>query len=159
MKHKKSVILIVVAVLLVAVLTSMLTACLKIGMRKDNLKKRMEEYGATVTYSRTCPVITGWQSKGINIKDILVVTMGASEEENGDEESEENGGETVNTKLLYVIYASDKDGAKWIMEKCKAYKSAEENAELCANWALYEYEDDYIIMFGDRELLAVARQY
>ena len=65
--------------------------------------------------------------------------------------------ESVSNQTLYIFYANDKESADWIEEKCKAYKSAEENVETVKGWNIYRY--DNIVMIGDYKLLAVARQY
>ncbi len=164
MKNKRTTFFVVSVVLLVALLVCTLTACLKIGMKEENVIKRLKDEGATVTYERSAPMIADWQSKGIDIKDILLAKLedsqdvvdGANLDADADEESESSTDVLV-AKLLYVFYANDKASGDWIEDKCKEYKSAEENAELVKDWNMYRY--DNIIMIGDFKLLAIARQY
>ena len=160
MKTKKLVISII-AILLVAVLVCSLTACLKIGMQAENIKSRLEKHGATVkTNLRSAPVIEGWKNgSSVTITNIIYASYTPPTEESDDysvapENSEENP-----EQELYVIYCGDKKSADWVEEQCKAYKDAEENADICAGWSVYRYEDDNIIMVGHYLLLAIARQY
>lgn len=41
---------------LVIVLAITLTSCLKVGMQKNNIKKRLDEAGVSYTYERTTPI-------------------------------------------------------------------------------------------------------
>lgn len=155
---------IIAVVLLVAVLACTLSACLKIGLKQANVIKRLKDHGATVSYERSSPVISEWQSKGISIKDILLAVMPEAQEvvdgSTLDEDSSDEQGESsesVSNETLYIFYANDKESADWIEDRCKEYKSAEENAEIVKYWNIYRYEN--IVMIGDYKLLAVARQY
>ncbi|MBO4380613.1 MAG: hypothetical protein J5815_00490 [Clostridia bacterium] len=163
MKNKRTLILIVVSVLLVALLTCTFTACLKIGMKAENIKKRLTEYGATVSYERSSPITVGWQSTSTRIKDIMLAQMPLDEEAvDGaelDVDADEEESEPVNPNVLYIFFCEDKDSMKWVKGKCDSYKSSDDNADLCADWSLYTYDDDYIVMFGHKDLLKVARQY
>lgn len=163
MKNKRTLILIVVSVLLVALLTCTFTACLKIGMKAENIKKRLTEYGATVSYERSSPVVVGWQSTSTRIKDIMLAQMPLDEEAvDGaelDADSDEEESEPVNPNVLYIFFCEDKDSMNWVKGKCKSFKEDAGNAELCAEWNIYTYDDDYIVMFGHKDLLKVARQY
>lgn len=165
MKNKRTLFSVVSVVLLVALLVCTLTACLKIGMKEENVIKRLKDSGAAVTYERSAPMIAEWQSKGMSIKDILLAKLdgtsgevvdGATLDGSSGEQTEE--GETAQVvQLLYIIYCSDKETGDWVEDMCKEYKSSEENAELVKNWNMYRY--DNIVMIGDYKLLAIARQY
>ena len=162
MKTKRLIISIIAVMLLAAVLVCSLTACLKIGMKSENVVKRLEEHGATVKSNmRSAPVIAGWKNgSSISISNIIYAYYTPAAE--GDETLttvEPEGEDEHPEQELYVIYCGDKKSADWVEEQCKAYKNAEENADICANWSVYRYEDDNIIMIGHYLLLAVARQY
>lgn len=164
MRSKKVIFSVISVVLLVALLVCTLTACLKIGMKEENVIKRLKDNGATVTYERSAPMIAEWQSKGMDIKDILLAKLDSTEEvvdgatlDEETSETDESAEEAPVLQILYIFYANDKATADWIEDKCKEYKSAEENAELVKDWNLYRY--DNIVMIGDFKLLAIARQY
>ena len=165
MKNKKLFLSLIAIVLLAAVLTCTLTACLKIGMKEENLIKRLKNHGASVSYERSSPITPEWQSKGISIKDILLaaytegegeVVDGSTLDEEGDEEEQSSVSVTVR-QTLYVFYCNDKESGDWVEDKCKAYKADEQNGETVKNWNIYRY--DNVVMIGDYQLLAVARQY
>ena len=160
MRNKKILFSLIAVVLLVAVMLCSLTACLKIAMKKNNVIKRLSDYGATVSDSKlSSPLITGWQSANIVISDIIQAVLNSESDASvtvGGDDDEEG----VNTqKILYVFYAGDKASADWIYNKCKEYKESEEHSTECANWGIYTYDNDHIVMVGDNELLAVARTY
>ncbi|MBQ9276344.1 MAG: hypothetical protein IJ226_01965 [Clostridia bacterium] len=163
MKNKKTIFSVVSVVLLVALLVCTLTACLKIGMKEENVIKRLKDNGATVTYERSAPMIAEWQSKGMDIKDILLAKLDSTEQVvdgatlDTETSDSDEASEAPVLQLLYVFYANDKATADWIEDKCKEYKSAEENADLVKDWNMYRY--DNIVMIGDYRLLAIARQY
>ena len=155
MKTKKNILISIALILLVAVLICSLTACLKIGMKSENVIKRLEEHGATVKSNlRSAPVISGWKSSSdavitniISAEYIPELNEGEGEEVSADSE----------TQILYVIYCDDKKSADWVEAQCKAYMADEEHAEECAHWNVYRY--DNTVMIGHYRLLAVARQY
>lgn len=158
---KKKLAISILAILLVAALVCSLTACLKIGMKPENIKSRLEKHGATVkTNLRSAPVIEGWKSgSSVNISNIIYAAYTPPAEESGDYNVTPEDPEETPEQELYVIYCGDKKSADWVEEQCKAYKDAEENADICTGWVVYRYEDDNVIMVGHYLLLAVARQY
>lgn len=157
MKTKKIVFSIIAVVLLVALFGCLLTACLKIGMKEKNVIDRLKKHGAEVSYERSSPVIADWQSNGVSIKDILLAVMqdGDNAVDGATLDVDTDESENENKQILYIFYANDKPSADWIEKKCKEYK--ETNAETCKNWNVYRY--DNVVMIGDYQLLAVARQY
>ena len=157
MKNKKLFISIICSILLVAMLACSLTACLKIGIKAENVIKRLEDHGATVKSNlRSAPVIAGWKgSSDADIKNIISAVYVPALNETSTEEGEDLTDQE--TQVLYVLYGGDKKSADWIEAQCKAYLADEENQEICAHWNVYRY--DNVVMIGHYLLLAVARQY
>ena len=143
---KKRIALSIVCVLMICVLLSSLTACLKIGMRQENVEKKLTENGATIRYERNTPMTKDGQSDH-KLQDLIYSTKTYTENVDGVEKEVE--------KELYVIFAGDDASAAWAEERCKSYVS--ENAETLVGWETYRY--DRVVLCGYYKLLAVARGY
>lgn len=159
MKNSKFVLKAVVLVVIVAILSVTLSACLKIGLKENNVISRLEAYGATVKKNmRSAPVIEGWTSNAdVAVKNILYATYVPDVDSSAGLDGEDVDMSAYEMQELYVIYTDDKKSGDWVEEHCKAYVKAEENADVTAHWNVYRY--DNIILVGDYRLLAVARQY
>lgn len=141
---KKRVITVLCALTLAVVLTFSLTACMKIGMQKNNIVKRLDEAGISYTYERTTP-ITKDGEREYSFEDLLHCTKTYTETV--------DGVETEVVKELYIIFAGNDKAAEWAFEKANAY--IEDNG--IEKWNAYRY--DKVIMCGYYELLAAARSY
>jgi|GEM_PF-870123 len=160
MKTKKFFLKSIILVLCVALLLVSLVACIKIGLKANNVTARLEKHGATVkTGMRSAPPIEGWATEpGVVVSNIIHATYLPEwpTDENGDGVEVEDAS-AYDQQVLYIIYADNKLSGDWVENACKAYISNEENADLTAHWNVYR--SDNIILVGDYRLLAVARQY
>jgi len=141
---KKRVITVLCALTLAIVLTFSLTACMKIGMQKNNIVKRLDEAGIAYAYERTTP-ITKDGEREYAFEDLLHCTKVYTETV--------DGVETEVVKELYIIFAGNDKAAEWALEKANAYIN-DNNLE---KWNAYRYEK--VVMCGYYELLAAARSY
>lgn len=141
MKKKKFISILLVFTTCLALAFS-LTACMKIGMKKNNLVKKLQDSGASVEYLRTTPMTAG--ESGYNFEDLILSKMTLTDDDGAETEEE-----------LYVIFAADEYSADWAEERCKSYIS--ENAETLVKWNVYRY--DRVILCGHYKILAVARGY
>ena len=127
MKHKNILLKMLIVVLVVAILSVTLCACLKIGLKENNVVARLEKHGATVkTALRSAPPIENWANTiGISIDNIIyasyVPSVDNSEDEQGGENTDITGYEL---QELYIIYANDKKSGDWVEEHCKDYIKA-----------------------------------
>lgn len=142
---KRNFVLIMLVLTMCLTLVFSLTACMKIGMKKNSIVKKLQDSGASVEYLRTTPMTAG--ESGYNFEDLILSKMTVTD--SADEEQSESEGE------LYVLFAADELSADWAEERCKAYIS--ENAETLAKWNVYRY--DRVILCGHYQILAIARGY
>lgn len=145
MKKRKLFLAITSIVVLCVLLTSM-TACLKIGMRQSNIENKLKDAGASIRYERNTPMTKDGQGDH-KLEDLVYATMTYVETV--------DGVETDVTRKLYVIFAGDDSSASWAEERCRAYVL--ENAELCDGWETYR--SDRVVMCGYYKVLAIARGY
>lgn len=120
-----------------------MTACMKIGMRKSNVLKNLEEAGATVEYKRTTPMTKDGE-KDYPFEDLIYATKAYSEGEDAETLQE-----------LYVIFCGNDDAADWTEESCKKY--VEDNPDTTVKWNTYRY--DRVILCGYYKLVSVVRSY
>ncbi len=142
MKKKLFTILSVLTLTLVLAVT--LTACLKIGMQKNNIKKRLDEAGVSYTYERTTP-ITKDGERDYTFEDLMHCTKTYT--------TTVDGVETEVVQELYIIFAGSDAAAEWAKDKADAYV-ADNSLE---KWTTYIY--DKVVMCGYYELVAIARSY
>jgi len=152
-------------VLIVVVLSLSLTACLKIGLKKNNLISKLNEEGFTVNYIYRTPMTTGAGSK-YKYDDILYVYKeGVSnnyqdQQIDGGVSGSESGTDDASTKsnyIMYVIYCTNEQTADFTEDQCETYIALEDNATQCLKWVVYRY--DNIVFCGNIEIVAVARGY
>lgn len=129
---------------LVIVLAITLTSCLKVGMQKNNIKKRLDEAGVSYTYERTTP-ITKDGERDYPFEDLMHCTKSYT--------TTVDGVETEVVQELYIIFAGSDEAAEWAKEKADAYV-ADNSLD---KWNSYIY--DRVIMCGYYELLTIARSY
>lgn len=141
---KKRVLTVISALVLVAMLAVTLTACLKIGMQPNNIKKRLDEGGVAYTYERSTPITKDGESS-YSFGDLMHCTKTYTEIVDGVES------EVV--KEMYVIFANNDESAAWAKEQADKYVS-DNNLE---KWNTYIY--DRVVMCGYYELVAIARSY
>ena len=132
---KKKLVLSVLCVALICVLLSSLTACMKIGMRQENVVKKLTESGATIRYERNTPMTKDGQNDQ-KLGDLIYSTKTFTETVDGEES------EVV--RELYVIFAGNDSSADWAEKRCKDYVS--QNAETLEGWQTYRY--DRVILCG-----------
>lgn len=143
---KKKLVLSVLCVALICVLLSSLTACMKIGMRQENVVKKLTESGATIRYERNTPMTKDGQNDQ-KLGDLIYSTKTFTETV--------DGAENEVVRELYVIFAGNDSSADWAEKRCKDYVS--QNAETLEGWETYRY--DRVILCGHYKLLAIARGY
>lgn len=135
MKTKK-ILRAILLILLTALMSVSLSACLKIGMKRDNLISRLEKAGASVTYERSTPMTEAGQ-RNYRLDDILLAKVQIDGEE----------------RHVYVIYCGDDRSGDWVESQFKASKED----EVYADWLVYRY--DNVVMFGYFKAVAIARNY
>ncbi len=145
MKTKKFI-KILCAVLIVVALTVSLTACLRIGMRKDYIEKRLNKAGATINHQRTSPMTEDGQN-AYNIEDIMLAKLEVADGPNDDGEKHEDE--------LYIFFCGNSESAGWVEEQCKSYRDA--NKEQHPNWDVYR--QDETVMIGHYKILTIVRTY
>ena len=136
--------LLICVILIAGLLGVSLTSCLKIGMRENNVRDRLNEAGVTVKYERTSPMTSEGQN-GYKIGDIMHGTMIVSE--NVDDEAVER------EENIYVFFAGDIRSADWVENVSKKY--VEDNA--LSHWNVYRFEE--VVAVGYYKLVAIVRQY
>lgn len=142
----KRIALSICSILLVCVLLASLCACMKVGMKKNQIETKLKDDGATVNYVRTTPMTKGGESSH-SFEDLLRATKAYTVSVDGvDSEVEQE---------LYVIFCGDDASTDWTIEACKKY--VEENKEEQDKWLVYNY--DRVVLCGYYQLLAVARGY
>jgi hypothetical protein len=142
----KRIVLIICTVLIAALLGASLTSCLKIGMRENNVRDRLDKAGVTVKYERTSPMTSEGQS-GYKIGDILHGTMIVRENVDGEDVEKEES--------VYVFFTGDTRSADWVQERCKKY--VEENVDNISRWNVYRFEE--VVVVGYYKLVSIVRQY
>ncbi len=136
------------SIVVICVLMISLSACLKIGLQKDNVIAKLQEEGATVEYARSTPMtIVGQDSQDLN--DMLRVTYDVDGKQ----------------EIAYVVYAGNKDSAVWVEECCESYitEQAEKNPEPAdgetdfTKWIIFDY--DYMVVCGNIDVVTLIRGY
>lgn len=143
---KKKILVLIASVTLIVVLAFMLTSCLSIGMKKNNIVKTIQDNGLDMSYLRTTPMVDGFGSKGYRFDDFMLVTGAVGESANNEDSVE-------NLNKLYIHFAGDDESASWAEEMCKSYL---ENNQL-EKWIVYRF--DRVIMIGHYQLVAIIRGY
>ncbi len=142
---KKKIVAFTSCILLICVLATVLTSCMKIGMRQSSVEKRLREAGASISYMRSTPM-TG-DGVGYRFNDLIHSTKAYVVNSDGVESEVE--------RELYVIFADDDASAQKAYEACKTY--IESQGDALYKWNCYIYER--VVLCGYYELLAVARNY
>lgn len=140
---KKKLLLFTTSILVVCLLLATMTACMKIGMRKSNVLKSLEEAGATVEYKRTTPMTKNGE-KDYSFEDLIYATKAYGE-----------GEDSETLQELYVIFCGSDDCADWAEESCKKY--VDDNPDTTVKWNTYRY--DRVILCGYYKLVSAVRSY
>lgn len=131
--------------LVVFTLAFSLTACLKVGMQKSSIVRRLDKAEVGYTYERSTP-ITKEGERDYPFEDLMHCTKTYLQTVDGVES------EVV--RELYIIFAGSDEAAEWA--KTKADEYVESNPDLY-KWNTYIY--DRVVMCGYYELLSIARSY
>lgn len=145
MKRKKSLIYVVSVIALVVVLMLSLTACLKIGMQKKQVRDRLTQAGAQVTDERSAPMVQG--VSGLSIESILLAKLTVTDIVDGEE--------VELSERAYVFFAKNVSSADTIEKSCKAYLN--DNQDTIVHWNVYRFEET--IVCGHYKIVNVVRQY
>lgn len=145
MKAKRILIFICAAVLIAALSVS-LTACLKIGMRENNVLDRLNKAEVTVQFERTSPMTLNGQN-GYDIGDIVHGKKVYTEQVDGQDVEVE--------QEIYVFFTKNIRSADWAEEVCRKY--IEENPETAAHWNVYRYDE--VVAIGYFKLISIVKQY
>lgn len=122
------------------------SACMKVGMRKNQIETKLTDEGATFEYQRTTPM-TSDAPTGSKYEDIILSKKAYTVSVDGVESEVE--------QKLYIIFCGNDSTAEWTLEACKKY--VEENKTDDDKWSVYSY--DKVVMCGYYQLLSVARGY
>lgn len=136
---KRNICLLVSLFALISVMTATFTGCLKIGMRKDNIIKRLNDKGYSVSYLSTTDMIKEQQSK-YKIGDIVYACF--------------TNESTAEIYAVYVYFCLDDKSADFAEQANRGYN---DEAGTYSGWNIYRY--DNVVMFGDYRAIAVARNY
>lgn len=143
---KNRVVLSICCILLVCVLLASFSACMKVGMTRNQIETKLKDEGATVAYLRTTPMTTDAPS-GCKFEDLILSTKVYTVNVDGmDSEVEQQ---------LYIIFCANDSTSEWALDACKKY--VEQNKSENDKWNVYSY--DRVVMCGYYQLLAVARGY
>lgn len=144
MKKRKAV-LVLLAVTLVSVMIFGLTACIEIGMKKNNIINTLNDAGAPPSSLRTAPMING--ESGLTFEDILYSTMTVSDDVDGEQMEIE--------ACLYVLFAANEYTAEKAEELCKSY--IQDNPDSAQKWSVYRR--NRVILCGHFKMVAIVRGY
>ncbi len=159
---KRKVLITISSLILLVVLVFSLTACLQIGMKKNNIIKKIEDNNMTMNYVRSTPMTLDYGEDGYKFEDFILATgvvtdvQAPVEDPNAPELPE--GSESVeqnNVDSLYIHFAKDDESADWAEEQCKKY--LEDNKDTLSKWVVYRF--DRVIMCGHYQLVAIIRGY
>lgn len=130
-------------VLLVCVTLTSFSACLKVGMTKNQIETKLKDEDATFTYLRTTPM-TADAPSDCKFEDMILSTK-IYVDENEEEVEQE----------LYIIFCSSDSTVDWAVEACKDYIDDNKSDE--NKWNVYSY--DRVVLCGYYALLSIARGY
>ncbi len=166
MKNSKRV-MIFISALLVAVLAFSLAGCLKIGMRERNIRQRLEDAGAELSYEKIAPMLRGGTAGQLNSIGTVLGSYMSVKDRNADTNEE-----VEHEDMLYVIFAKTDSAGDWAEDCANAWldkqlelrQNGEEDpdGDVKPEWALDKwnvYRYDNVIMCGHYQILKVARTY
>lgn len=145
MKRNKFV-LSICLILLVCVMLTSFCACLKVGMKKNQIETKLRDEDASFEYLRTTPMTTDAPS-GSKFGDLILSTKAYT--------VSVDGVDTQVDEQLYIIFCENDSTVEWTVEACQKY--VEDNKSEQDKWNVYSY--DKVVLCGYYQLLAVARGY
>lgn len=140
---KNRIALLICCVLFVCVVLASFSACLKVGMTKNQIETKLKDEDATFIYLRTTPM-TADAPSDCKFEDLIHSTK-IYVDENDEQVKQE----------LYIIFCGSDSTVDWTFEACKDY--IEDNKSDEDKWNVYSY--DRVVLCGYYQLLAVARGY
>lgn len=143
---RNRIVLSICLILLVCVMLASFSACMKVGMRKNQIETKLTDEGATFEYQRTTPM-TSDAPTGSKFEDIILSKKAYTVSVDGVESEVE--------QKIYIIFCGNDSTAEWTLEACQKY--VDDNKTDADKWNVYAY--DKVVLCGYYQLLAIARGY
>ncbi len=157
---KKRLFIVLTSIILVAVLAVSLSACIKLGLKKDAVIDKLNESGYSVKHGKT--------DLPFNTDDLVQLSIDSCFTAYIDDVKDE---QTVTVNKLYVYYLSNVKSADTLEDMIKNTKvkvtvdeqekemSIVDNLEYQLNKKCSYYRNDQVILVGDFESVALIRSY